>query len=99
MASANMECDGSANRSHASIFKDGSTNLGHSAGGLTQMHEYYYPGSQDQEMPATMHVVDTPGDTNAHTYNVKVRLNGGTRAGWNGVQYTTKGSLIILEIA
>ena len=54
---------------------------------------------QDQEMPATMHVVDTPGDTNAHTYNVKVRLNGGTRAGWNGVQYTTKGSLIILEIA
>ena len=99
MASANMECDGSANRSHASIFKDGSTNLGHSAGGLTQMHEYYYPGSQDQEMPATMQVVDTPGDTNAHTYNVKVRLNGGTRAGWNGVQYTTKGSFIILEIA
>jgi len=99
MASANMECDGSANRSHASIFKDGSTNLGHSAGGLTMMHEYYYPGSQDQEMPATMQVVDTPGDTNAHTYNVKVRLNGGTRAGWNGVQYTTKGSFIILEIA
>ena len=99
MASANMECDGSANRSHASIFKDGSTNLGHSAGGLTKMHEYYYPGSQDQEMPATMQVVDTPGDTNAHTYNVKVRLNGGTRAGWNGVQYTTKGSFIILEIA
>ena len=99
MASANMECDGSANRSHASIFKDGSTNLGHSAGGLTMMHEYYYPGSQDQEMPATMQVVDTPGDTNAHTYNVKVRLNGGTRAGWNGVQYTTKGSLIIIEVA
>ena len=98
MASANMECDGSGNRAHASIFRDGSTNLGHSAGGLTMMHEYYYPGSQDQEMPATMQVIDTPGDTNAHTYKVKVRLNGGTRAGWNGVQYTTKGSLIIIEV-
>ena len=97
MASANMECDGSGNRAHATIYRD-STNLGHSAGGLTMMHEYYYPGSQDQEMPATMHVIDTPGDTNAHTYKVRVRLNGGTRAGWNGVQYTTKGSLIIIEV-
>ena len=97
MASANMESDGAASRSHATILRD-STNIGQSSGCLTMMHEYYYPGSQDQEMPATMQVLDTPGDTNAHTYKVQIRHNAGSRTGWNGVQHTTKGSFIIIEV-
>jgi len=97
MASSNMECDGSNNRSFATIRRD-STNLGHSSGGLTQMHEYYYPGAQDQEMPCTMIYLDSPGDTNAHTYKVQIRLSGGTRAGWNGAQTATKGSFIVMEV-
>jgi len=98
IASSNMECDGSNNRSFATIRRD-STNLGHSSGGLTQMHEYYYPGAQDQEMPCTMVYLDSPGDTNAHTYKVQIRLDGGTRAGWNGAQHVTKGSFIVMEVA
>ena len=98
IASANMECDGSGNRSFATIRRD-STNLGHSTGGLTMMHEYYYPGAQDQEMPCTMIYLDSPGDTNQHTYKVQIRLSGGTRAGWNGAQTATKGSFIVMEVS
>ena len=97
LVSSNMECDGSGNRSHATIFRD-STNLGHSAGGLTMMHEYYYPGAQDQEMPCTMTYLDSPNTTSQVEYKVKIRLNGGTRAGWNGAQYTTTGSMILIEV-
>lgn len=98
IASSNMECDGSANSSHATIRRD-STNLGHSTGGLTQMHEYYYPGAQDQEMPCTMVYLDSPNTTSATTYKVQIRLNGGTRAGWNGAQRVTKGSFIVAEVS
>ena len=97
MASSNMECDGSNNRSFATIRRD-STNLGHSSGGLTQMHEYYYPGAQDQEMPCTMIYLDSPNTTSQVTYKVQIRLSGGTRAGWNGAQTTTKGSFIVMEV-
>ena len=45
-----------------------------------------------------MTYLDSP-NTNAQVeYKVKIRLNGGTRAGLNGVQYTTKGSLILIEV-
>jgi hypothetical protein len=98
MASSNMECDGSANRSFATIRRD-STNLGHSSGGLTQMHEYYYPGAQDQEMPCTMIYLDSPNTTSQVTYKVQIRLDGGTRAGWNGAQTVTKGSFIVMEVS
>tara|TARA_B100000886_G_scaffold338803_1_gene302490 strand:+ start:807 stop:1445 length:639 start_codon:yes stop_codon:yes gene_type:complete len=98
MASSNMECDGSNNRSFATIRRD-STNLGHSSGGLTQMHEYYYPGAQDQEMPCTMIYLDSPNTTSQVTYKVQIRLSGGTRAGWNGAQTQTKGSFIVMEVA
>ena len=98
LISANMECDGSNNRSFATILRD-STNLGHSTGGLTMMHEYYYPGAQDQEMPCTMTYLDSPNTTSSVTYKVQIRINGGNRGGWNGAQNTTKGSMILLEVA
>ncbi len=98
IASSNMECDGSGNRSFATIRRD-STNLGHSTGGLTMMHEYYYPGAQDQEMPCTMVYLDSPNTTSQVTYKVQIRLDGGTRAGWNGAQHVTKGSFIVMEVS
>ena len=98
IASANMECDGSNNRSFATIRRD-STNLGHSTGGLTMMHEYYSPGAQDQEMPCTMVYLDSPNTTSQITYKVQIRINGGNRGGWNGAQNTTKGSFIVMEVS
>ena len=28
----------------------------------------------------------------------QIRLNGGTRAGWNGAQHSTTGSMILIEV-
>ena len=101
LVSSNMECDGSNNSSHATILRTvGSslTNLGHSSGGLSQLHEYYYPGSQDQEVPCNMSILDSPNTTSEVNYKVQIRLNGGTRAGWNGAQRATKGTMTLIEV-
>ena len=98
VACSSIEQDGSANFTHATIAR-GSTNLGHSSGGLVNSHEYYYPGQQDQEQPCTLVFLDSPNTTSSTTYKVQIRLNGGNRAGWNGPQSTIKGSFMLMEIA
>ena len=97
IAASNLECDGTASFAHATILR-GSTNLGHSVGGLTQSHQYYYPGQQDGEQPCTMVFLDSPNTTSATTYKVQIRNNGGNRAGWNGPQQTIKGSFMLIEV-
>jgi hypothetical protein len=98
IAASTIEQDGSGNFTHATILR-GSTNLGNSTNGLVNSHEYYYPGAQDQEQPCTMIYLDSPSTTSETTYKVQIRMNGGTRAGWNGPQNTVKGSFILVEIA
>ena len=97
IASSTLEQDGSGNFSYATILR-GSTNLGHSTGGLTLSHEYYYPGQQDQEQPCTMVFLDSPNTTSATTYKVQIRKAGGNRVGWNGSQSTIKGSFMLIEV-
>ena len=97
IASSTLEQDGSGNFSYATLLR-GSTNLGHSSGGLTLSHEYYYPGQQDQEQPCTMVFLDSPNTTSATTYKVQIRKAGGNRVGWNGSQSTIKGSFMLIEV-
>ena len=74
MGTSNMSLAG-----YATIYRD-SINLGQSLNGLSN---FYVPvGLGYAAMPATFGAVDSPGDTSAHTYTVRLYSSAGQNTYW-----------------
>jgi hypothetical protein len=80
----------------ASIFRD-STNLGDSVKGMAVATVRVPSGTGYLDVPCSMVTVDTPGDTSAHTYAVKIHAD----AGGNTITWVTNSStsnIILVEV-